>query len=236
MLKQYKNAFLTAIHEAGLDPSMFEAEEREKEEPDSLYPLDKVGQPILIIKLKNSPLKFLVREVATSFHKFSHRSTFFAPTFMLGFWYEDVEASKVLAKFKEWLEYVAKEYIEDNNLPDYWSQLKMYGSLALNADLPAEEGSDFTEEEKEEVRESVRTFSAMIAEEFNPTQEQLRFVDERLDYLAKAVDRLNRFDWTGLAISIVVSIAVNLSVDTEGGRVLFTLFKAAFQATTKLLK
>jgi hypothetical protein len=76
----------------------------------------------------------------------------------------------------------------------------------------------------------------MIAEEFNPTQEQLQFINERLDYLAKAVDRLNRFDWTGLAISIVVSIAVNLSVDTEGGRVLFTLFKAAFQATTKLLK
>ena len=48
--------------------------------------------------------------------------------------------------------------------------------------------------------------------------------------------RLNRFDWTGLAISIVVSIAVNLSVDTEGGRLLFTLFKAAFRATTKLLK
>jgi len=50
------------------------------------------------------------------------------------------------------------------------------------------------------------------------------------------VDRLNRFDWSGLAISIVVSIAVNMSVDTEDGRVLFTLFKAAFQATTKFLK
>ena len=28
----------------------------------------------------------------------------------------------------------------------------------------------------------------MIAEEFNPTQEQLQFINERLDYLAKAVD------------------------------------------------
>jgi hypothetical protein len=236
MLRKYKNAFLAAIHEAGLDTSMFEAEEGTSAEPDLLYPVDKVTQPIFRIKLRNSPIKFLVREVATTFHEFSYRATFFAPTFILGFWYESQPVSKVLDAFKEWLEDVAKKYIEDNNLPDYWSQLKMYGSLAYNSDPPDETDSRFTEEEREEVRESVKRLSAMIAEEFKPTPEQSQFINERLDYLSRAADRLNRFDWNGLAISIVVSIAVNLSVDTERGRVLFSLFKAAFQATTKLLK
>jgi hypothetical protein len=236
MLKKYKNAFLTAIQEVGLEPSMFEAEEGKDDGQDPLYGSDKVGRPILTIKLKNSPLKFLVGEVNTSFHKLSYRGTFFAPTFAWDFWHEGVDASKVLDAFKEWLEYDAKKYIEDTNLPDYWSQLKMYGSLAFNSKLPDENESKFTEEEKETVRESVKRFRTMIAEEFKPTPEQSQFINERLNYLAQAVDRLNRFDWNGLAISVVVNIAINLSVDTERGRVLYTMFKAAFQATTKLLQ
>ena len=178
----------------------------------------------------------MVGEVTTTFHEFSYRASFFNPTFISGFWYEDVPVSKVLAAFKEWLEDVAKKYVEDHNLPDYWSQVKMYGSLALNSELLGEMDSEFTEEEKEEVRDSVKRFSAMIGEEFKPTPEQSEFINERLDYLSRAADRLNRFDWSGLAISVVVSIAVNLSVDTERGRVLFAMFKAAFQAATKLLQ
>src|ERR1700730_9725630 len=67
---------------------------------------------------------------------------------------------------------------------------------------------------------------------FTRTPEQSEFINERLEYLSKAVDRLNRFYWNGVAISVVMSIAVNLSVDTERGRVLFNTFKAAFRATT----
>ena len=167
MLKKYKNAFLNAIHEAGLDPSMFETKEGKDDGQDPLYGKSKAGQPILIIELKNSPIKFLVGEVNTTFHKFSYRGTFFAPTFISDFWHEDVAASKVLAAFKEWLEEVAKKYIEDNDLPDYWSQLKMYGSLAVNSDLPVEKGTEFTEEEKDEVRDSIEKFRAMLAEEFH---------------------------------------------------------------------
>ncbi|MEK6280066.1 MAG: hypothetical protein AABN95_06900 [Acidobacteriota bacterium] len=234
MLKKYKNEFLIAIHEAGLDPSMFEAEEGENEPDDPLYPNEEVNQPILFIRLRNSPIKFLVREVDTSFHKVDYRSTFFAPTFISGFWYRDKPAAEVLAEFKEWLEHVAKKYIEDNNLPDYWSQLKMYGSQ-IYPDIPEGKDSEFTEEAKAEVRDAVKQFRAMIADEFEPTPEQSEFIKERLDYLCRAVERLNRFDWNGVAVSVVMSIAVNLSVDTERGRVLFNMFKAAFQATTKLL-
>lgn len=139
-------------------------------------------------------------------------------------------------EFGCWLDDVAKKYIEDNELPDQWAQLNAYQSVVSGGEIPSGDSTAFTEEEKANVRASVNTFRGMIAEEFKPTPEQEEFINERLDYLAQAADRLNRFDWNGLAIAVVVSIAVNLSVDTERGRVLYTLFKAAFQATTKLLQ
>lgn len=236
MLKKYKNAFLDAIHEVGLDPSMFDTEEGKDDGQDPIYGSSKVGQPIFIIKLNNSPIKFVVAEVNTSFHTFSYRGTFFAPTFILDFWRENADASKVLAAFKEWLEEVAKKYIEDNDLPDYWSQLKVYGSLVVNSDFADEKGTEFTEQEKETVRRSIDKFHQLVNETFTPSAQQAEYINDRLDYLTKAVDRLNRFDWNAVAINIVTSITVNLSVDTEKGRLLYALLKTAFHATTKLLQ
>ncbi len=151
-------------------------------------------------------------------------------------WRNPKPIDKVLNEFRKWLETVAKIYIEDNDQPDYWSQVEMYKSVVNDSTPPTGEGEKFTEEEKEEVRDSVKRFRALIDENFKPTPEQSVFIDERLNYLSRAVDRLNRFDWQGLAIQVVVSIAVNLSVDTERGRILFNLFKQAFQSTMKMLQ
>jgi len=57
-----------------------------------------------------------------------------------------------------------------------------------------------------------------------------------LEYLKKAVDRLNKFDWRGLAISVVVGIGINLSVDTNSGKLLLDLLRQAFNTVTYLLK
>ena len=75
----------------------------------------------------------------------------------------------------------------------------------------------------------------MIIENFKPDEEQSKLIAEKLNYLSNAVDRLNRFDWNGLALSIVISISINLAVDTDGGRLLYKLFEQAFNEAIKLL-
>ena len=118
-------------------------------------------------------------------------------------------------------------------MPDLWSQLQFYSPLTtafIDDDL-----KQFSSEQKEQIRLSIKDFERLIVENYAPTKEQLKFISDRLSYLGNAVDRLNRFDWKGLAISIVTSIAINLSVDTEGGKLLFKLFQQAFEIFLQLL-
>jgi hypothetical protein len=75
-----------------------------------------------------------------------------------------------------------------------------------------------------------------LKDQFNPSPEQEEFIEERLEYLSEAVDKLNRFDWKGVALSTLLSIGANLCVDKESGRILFGLFQQAFQSVTHLLK
>jgi hypothetical protein len=244
MLKQHKNAFLDVIKLSGLDPANFTAEMRHVSSVESSVETflrlsrSTEDEKVFVIEIKNSPLRFAIRVEPGDFYKFKCKGAKFKPGFpMSGWWWRDPHPIEyALKQFRTWLDRVAKKYIEDNDLPDYWSQIEMYKSFVSGSATPPKDDKEFTEQEKEEVRNSVDRFRALIAETFNPTPEQSVFINERLDYLSRATDRLNRFDWQGLAISVVVSIAVNLSADTERGRVLFNLFKQAFQSTIKLLQ
>lgn len=106
----------------------------------------------------------------------------------------------------------------------------MYSSVIESSGRPAEDFGDFTAEEKVFVRKSIAEFQKQVEETFKPSEDQTRIVREHLEYLSAGLDRLNKFDWRGLAVSTLISIAVNLSVDTSGGRVLIQLFQQAFQS------
>lgn len=128
-----------------------------------------------------------------------------------------------------------KTYLEDRDVPDLWSQIETLAFSSVSPIMSTRDTSMFSESEKVQARIAVQTFQQSIIENFNPPQEQLEYITDQLKYLADAVDRLNKFDWRGLALSIVVGIAINLTVDTEGGRLLFKLFEQAFQSALLLL-
>jgi hypothetical protein len=97
----------------------------------------------------------------------------------------------------------------------------------------------FTSNEKEQIREVLEEFKKSVIElfsgEIEPIKDGIRNMEEKIDYLCNAVDRLNRFDWKGVARSTAIGIATNLTVDTEMGRQIFMLFQQAFQSIPKLL-
>ncbi|MFL6283564.1 MAG: hypothetical protein ACJ74Q_10535 [Pyrinomonadaceae bacterium] len=227
------------IKGSGLEPTLFSAEET-KASSQAFFKViltpGKGSELLFLIRIKDTPIKFIILDVSDSFYHCRFRHTQFKPGFPLTWWSARKSIDEAIVTFSDWLKQVASNYVEERVLPDYWSQIETYKSFASGAEVPTGEGEKFTEEEKEAVRNSVQRFRALITEHFDPTPEQAAFIDERLDYLARATDRLNRFDWQGLAMSVVVSIAVNLSVDTERGRVLFNLFKQAFQSTMKMLQ
>jgi hypothetical protein len=243
MLKKHKNSFLECINKSTLDPAAFRAYERKPGEERSLIArlmlnlTDVLKSPLFTIQVGNSPIKFIVRHSIGHYDLFYYKFTRFRPGFPEQQWSDKPKfIDEVLKEFERWLENVAKEYIEENQLPDLWAQVEFYKSVVANGEVPAANPASFTEGEKESLRRSVQEFRRQVIENFAPTREQEEFIDLQLAYLAKAADRLNTFDWRGLAISTLIGIAINLSVDTERGRLLFRLFQQAFLASQRLLQ
>lgn len=75
-----------------------------------------------------------------------------------------------------------------------------------------------------------------MVKNFEPEQAEMQIISDRLDYLSHAVDRLNRFDWQGIAVSTVLSIATTLTLDTDRGRVLWGLFQQAMSSVVHLIR
>lgn len=239
MLKQHKNAFLEVIRKSGLDPALFSGEEKTGKQAELCihrFLGTEYAQVAFVIVLKDTPLKFIAGCIGKSFYLFIRKSTTFAPSYPMESSYEGESIENTLGAFKKWLNQVVKEYIKENEMPDNWAELEMYSSFFSGSNDPTEEPTEFTEAEKETVRQSINRFRRLVTETFKPSKEKEEFINERLDYLVKAVDRLSRFDWRGVAFSTIVSIAVNLSVDTEKGRIFYGLLQQAFQSALHLLK
>jgi hypothetical protein len=172
----------------------------------------------------------------TNFDSYGCRFTQFKPKYPEHTALSYASIRDVLSIFTEWIKETVEVYLNEENTPDLWLQIETYRSFVDERSGDDRDTSDFTEDEKEDVRRSVEDFKRLVAENFSPSKEQQEYINKELDYLSNAVDRLNRFDWRGLAISTLTGIAINLSVDSEKGRLLFKLFQQAFHAGLRLLQ
>ena len=228
MLKRYKNEFLQAIQSAGFDVSDFQGKEETV-----------ADHPEFRIHYTPGKIFFMARQHKDGASYFRFRfsrftgigsppeSGLFPPSDWWSF-------ERVLIEFRQWLDREVRTAIEEQFMPDLWSQATS-GFIGAHS-IDSQGASKFTEEERQQIKLAVLNFRLLIKETFAPTEDQLTVVTEQLEYLASSVDRLNRFDWKAVAISTVMTISVALSLDTERGRQLFGLLQHAFSALTHLLR
>jgi hypothetical protein len=228
MLKRDKNGFIDIITSNGFDPSQFKRYEKD----------DVDNHPGFIVQLVNSPLFFLARTNSEDFHKHDSRFVKFGPNFSKSEYFPEklwCQIEDIYEHFEYWLKKHVRIYIEEIDIPDLWEQLE--GNYQFDADpLRGRSTESFTKPEKEKIRASLNHFRNLIEVEYSPSQDQLEAINDRLNYLSESLDRLNKVDWQGIAISSVISISIALSLDTEQGKNLFYLFKQAFTAALELLK
>ncbi len=221
MLKEHIKTWLEMIDNSGIGFSHFQSIQR-----DNLT---------LIFEVKGSPLSFMIRQTSDNFDTFHTNNTEFKPGFPLRISYEEFmrddlspyEIQSVNKQFTQWLDKVVKRYLIEKEFPDLWSQLQSYSFLSEKSSISDDDLQKFSEIERLQIKGGIQEFKRLVVEYYDPVEEQLKYISERLGYLSEAIDRLNRFDWKAQALSILTSIAVNLSVDTEGGRKLFSLFQQA---------
>lgn len=225
MLKIYRNDLMEVIKHSRFSASDFTGRETEEN-----------GEKFFEICYRNSPLKFRVLSEDYSYESLNYQFVRMA----LGFpWWGPFGSNNIretcngLAK---WLEENLSTYVDEQSTADLWSQLQPLIVLFDEMEKLPENLDSFTEYEKVEIRRAIRQLEGQIAEGFTLTREQAGVVHNRFKYLETALDRLNRFDWSGVLLNICLSIAVNLSFDTERGKQLFELVRATFSGITRMLK
>jgi hypothetical protein len=191
-----------------------------------------------IIKIKNSPLQFWIcHDTEHPFDSYIYRYSLFRPGYTLYTpnqkWQE---IDEICNQLTNWLEDTVSRYKEELNTPDLWEQFEQYQPFISSSTFSKEDFQPFSPQEKEEINSSLDVFKELVDKNFNPNDEQEKFNNDRIEYLRKKLDELNKFDWRGLAISIVVGIGINLSVDTHSGKLLLDLLRQAFNTVQYLLK
>jgi hypothetical protein len=83
---------------------------------------------------------------------------------------------------------------------------------------------------------AINELKLLIHKNMETSEEEQELVNNRLEYLIEAMNRLNKFDWKSVAISTIMSISIALSLDTSKGQMLFDLFKKVFSIIPMLMK
>lgn len=224
ILKKYKNALLGTIKEFDLDPKLFSAE-------DGLIDTEN----FFIIRLHNSPLLFAVQPWGIYFDKFGYRHSNFLQGYPLSTRDYSSNFEELHVMFEQWLHSVVIPYLDEINIPDSWQTLEDSFSDTTHGIEAPDDLKPFSEEEKIQLKRSIDELQLSIENNFNLNKKELSAIKKRLKYLSDAIDKHNRFDWKGIAISTAIAISVTLALNPEQTRQLFQLFKEAFENIIYLL-
>lgn len=217
---------LEIIKANNLEPSLFEVSEVDDED----------GNLCTVVKLINSPLNFYI-VTDKEYHQFVNAKYIqFGPKYIEsdieGFIFEDM-----LEEFEWWISSHVKIYLNELETPDLWEQLEDESVNIFNRDpLSRRNINSFTVDEKELINNSLNKFKELLVIEYKPSDDQLTLIEDRINYLAEGLDRLNKVDWQGIAISTVISISIALNLDTQRGKHLFAIFKQTIATSLEFLK
>ncbi|MBU1013811.1 MAG: hypothetical protein KKG99_12465 [Bacteroidetes bacterium] len=229
MLKKYKNAFMAVLKENDMDSSLFRHIEKEVE-----------NYPAFILRLESTPLFFMARTDIDDFHSFDCRYIRFAPNFPKSDYYPNntyrnwMDIDSLLNNFEYWLKEEVKPYLEEIEAPDLWEQFKNSSITQIKFE-ESDSHKSFNKSEKENIRSALEKFKIELLTTYKPPNSEIKIITEKISYLSKKLDELNRFDWQGVAISTIISMSVSLNLDTEKGKILFSMFKKAFKYAFDLL-
>ena len=228
MLKKYRNEIFNLIKDSKFNIDRFDLSETIKGDFVST-----------IIKLKGTPLEFIIRQAPDNFKEFDYQYVRFNLNYKISDltpgWGIFKDFQDVLSVFKDWLYEHINAYIEEENEIDLWTEYKSGNKLLNLEKIDFEDQANFSFDEKEQIKLALNDLKLLIKKNFKISSEEENQVNKRLDYLSDAPERLNKFDWKSLIIPTILNIATALSLNTQQGKELFELFKQVFQVIPKLI-
>lgn len=230
MLKKYKNSFLEIIQQEQLNPELFSVSEESNE-----------NFQIFCIQYLNTPFYFKTKNYLNGYHRFEYSLICFDAqyskvNFSIRSKDNFYDINDIYNVFRNWLNDHIKEFLDELLQPDLWTQIENQRKLSLNFEYNENDKSYFSEEKKVLLHQGINTFRYLIISNLNPNSDEIKIIDERLNYLIESLDRLNRFDWKSLLITTIMSISIALSLDTEKGKYFYDLLKQSLAIGLTFLK
>lgn len=138
----------------------------------------------------------------------------------------------VLKRYMEWLRFVHAYVIE----PDLWELSKQAN---IGADTSPIDNSPFTEEQHSHIHVLVGQVMTFVKEDDAISEDRLKRIEEKLDYMDQSAQRLGRKDWLNIVISQLLSIATAAAMTPERtqalSRIVTEALKPVYGVGLKLL-
>jgi len=182
-----------------------------------------------VLAYKDTRLKFYVANSYHSYEEFKYAETYYAPSFpvtqFLPGRHPFLAFDKVLNALNTWMNDHVANYVADQTATDLWSAYASSTKLIDWESVAFEQPEAFSPDEKDHLRLALQELKGLIERQFVTTAAEQQTVNQRIDYLAAGLDRLNKFDWKSVVVNTIISIVIALSFDAEKGKQLYALFK-----------
>jgi hypothetical protein len=213
VLKQYKNSLLEIIAKRALDIGMFEGTEARYEK----------GETGFVIRLANTPLAFLIIDDPKSFHRFSYLYKRFVPGFATVRRDEFCGIARVREAFERWLDGEVSPYLEEQAVPDLWTEIAKEKALSAAADQTIAIQVSFTDDDYQHLADSLNEIKQYLIRTASLTEAQIELISSRLNYLLEASKRMGRKDLLILAMGVLVNIVIAASLPPDTARELLKI-------------
>jgi len=116
--------------------------------------------------------------------------------------------------FEWWIQYLKREI----DAPDLWEDL--LESSGFNKSVDYSEVMLSVEEQKEIVQR-IENAKIKLLEEYKLDDNQIKSINEKLDYLIEATEKQSKFNWRHIARSVCISIAIEIGKNSQEAKSAF---------------
>lgn len=179
---------------------------------------------IVEIRYNDSPMYFRIYPAnADDFYFYKIVYSTFSPTYSEKY---DNSRQLTLDEVKDdlahWLKSEIAKYIDNECDIDYWKIIRENPFTIESIDFSKNE--PFSLEEREQLQIGLEEIKVLVAQNFGLDQSELGIVNKKIDYLIEATKRLDKTDWKGIAISTIIAIVYDLSLDEHKRGMFLGLF------------
>ncbi|OZV12380.1 hypothetical protein CIW83_09810 [Tissierella sp. P1] len=223
LMRSQKNSLLEEIKESALNPFNFDWDNEIDENTDLL---------LEVLKYKGTEYYFAIVVDDDIF-----RVGYTPGENMLYERTEYDEWEEILYYFRNWLSCLKREISQ----PDLWEELE---KIKMDDLIPELDGLEFEDKyEREEfsyrevmqIEQGINDIRNYLVETSNGNDEEIKIINQKLDYLTDAVKRMGRTDWKNIFIGVMIDIGINIISNPVQRQKIGQMIQNMFSGIVKLI-